>query len=127
MLTVNLERSSYYSCVKRAIDICINGFLENPDQYLFEVNMSFSDMNGKVVRDRTVVRKEIISQYFGVELIQYKQSKRYILGPKTTLEYIELWAMIKENEPRKAENGGKRKRRCCGLFKRFKRKRADRG
>lgn len=90
---------------RRAVEDAVAYFDKNRKEYLIRLEVSYYEAKDIVEkkREEIIARREIISQYLGYECVQY-----WLAGERGTLalhkdNYLELWEMLKENQPTKEE------------------------
>lgn len=101
MNRINVNRITEYYAKKHCIDLAIEYFQGNPDKYFTLVVLNWSDpTNGEFGECELVVRREVISMFFGIDIVKAKEFDIRRLGPCNKREYLELFEAIRFHAPR---------------------------
>lgn len=99
MESTNIESNTEYFAKKYSINAAIEYFKGNPSKYFFIVRLSWDD--GNLSGSETViVRREVISQFYGVDFVKSKRRNLGSLAPCNKEEFMELFDAIKFHQPK---------------------------
>lgn len=99
MKVIRCNKKTEYFAIKDCIDKSIEYFLSNKKEYFVSVVASWGESGG-LVSVQVVVRRELLSQNFGCDIIKYHEmAENDILRPFGKDEYLELWNLLVLNSP----------------------------
>lgn len=100
MREIHIILVTEYFAKKQAIDDSVKYFQENPDKYFVIVRIYWNDeLNQVSGSDSMVVRREVISQFYGVDFVKSKERDLSKLAPVNKEEYLELYSALKFHSP----------------------------
>lgn len=93
------ERETELIAKRRAIEEAFRHWDENEGEYFAELEVSFIpyEKNPQRVRETIIARREVVSQYLGVESLWYWRDKNGSLYLHRD-EYLELWELLKKHQ-----------------------------
>jgi hypothetical protein len=99
MRIVRREAITEYYAKKRAIDAVIRFFQKKPDTFFVALVASWNDDLHKLSGESEVVaRREIISQFFGIDFVVSQHRDLSKFAPRSKSQYLELWDGLVRHE-----------------------------
>ena len=104
VMTIFSEKKTEYFSKKECIDSIIDHFKKNKKAYFVEALAKWQNINGEKVSEKVIARRELISQFFGIDFVKnQKYSEAKPLEPANKEEYMMLWQAFKKHEPREVK------------------------
>lgn len=102
MESIHIESNTEYFAKKYSIDRATQYFQENKERYFVIVRLSWDDgvLKGE---ESIVIRREVISQFYGVDFVKSQDRKIHWLSPVNREEYMELFSALKFHQPQGAD------------------------
>ena len=95
MITIEVTKKTEYIAKRICIEAAIKMFEKRQNLYFLKLVAKWDEGNEEIV-----ARREIISQFCGVDFVKAKEYDVEQLKPKAKEEYIELWEGMKKHEPK---------------------------
>jgi hypothetical protein len=109
MELIQTEAVTEYFAKRRAIDSATKYFRSNPEIFFVEIEVNWSDKLHDISgQDKVLARREIISQFYGIDFVVSSKRDLSKLAPNSKAQYMELWDALKRHEYSKGHIGRNR-------------------
>lgn len=101
MKIIKEERNTEYFAKKSCLDLAMDHLKENKKCYFVKLTALWGGELDEVKGESEVVaRREIISQFHGVDFVKSQHRDLSALEPKTKSDYMELWDALERHQPK---------------------------